>query len=125
MEREILFRGKRSDNGAWVEGHYYTDQRFINGESCQDVYIIRDELHQDHIVNPKTVGQYIGKDDDNSKKIFEGDIDIRGAVVACNKAVWLLENSDGKIIIQCARHIKIIGNIHDNKELCSEGGLPR
>lgn len=29
--REILFRGKRIDNGEWVEGYYLRDQYHIGG----------------------------------------------------------------------------------------------
>lgn len=37
-----LFRAKRVDNGEMVEGYYYHDQIFKNGNACQDVFYIRD-----------------------------------------------------------------------------------
>ena len=62
--RTILFRGERTDGGGWVEGYYkaYVG-RFHN-----------DELHYigDNLVNSQSVGQYIGRDDINGRKIFEG-----------------------------------------------------
>lgn len=30
--REILFKGKRIDNGEWVEGYYIRDQYHIGGK---------------------------------------------------------------------------------------------
>lgn len=71
--REILFRGKRVDNGEWVEGfyacvldtHYIITGRFdslTNG-------IINSEAYK---VDPSTVGRFTGLTDCNGVKIFGG-----------------------------------------------------
>lgn len=78
--KEILFRGKRVDNGEWVYGYYYESK--ISGcfilvpkikARKKDVVVIGDSFDVFEVI-PKTVGQYTGIKDDKWARVFEGDI---------------------------------------------------
>lgn len=65
--RDILFRGKRVDNGEWVEG-YYAKSNLVESNP-----IIQTDF-DDYEVFEKSVGQFTGTYDKNNVRIFEGDI---------------------------------------------------
>ena len=69
---EILFRGKRTDNGEWVYGmlcNVFKDRELELAIQIHDVF-----EWVAYPVIPETVGQYIGIDDKNGVKIFDGDV---------------------------------------------------
>ena len=131
--REILFRGKRADNGEWVEGFYFIDERDIeDGVIWRDVPQIQQRYgdHYDYFdVDPLTIGQFTGLTDKNGKKIFEGDRvqyyssihgEFRGDLCevkygefncSCCEGVygWCFENGD----IRDSQTYEVIGTIHD------------
>ena len=131
--RDILFRGKRTDNGEWV----YEDL-WCNPYGKRVVCIaspINDQgTTGGNEVDPETVGQFIGLYDKNSNKIFEGDIirtkkygKVTGHVnvndydtfqVVYEPAVFRLVNSTrGFNLVGQSIDWEVIGNIYDNPEL--------
>ena len=139
--REILFRGKRTDNGEWIYGNYCYAE-LIDKSGYEDLIIEQPADGETRRVIPKTVGQYIGLTDKNGTKIFEGDIvkaDDYIFVVKFGKCggVANVENygyvgfyleafSESTRLsakyglrddICYFTDIEVIGNIHDNPEL--------
>lgn len=130
MDREIKFRGKRTDNGEWIEGDFTRRKsRFIH--HLDTTYGISDEYGMFCAVDLETVGQFTGLHDKNGKEIYEGDIFITGmefvAVVEWEKEGRFLGFTvDGKrkiIYVNREPRVRVIGNIHDNPELL-EGPAP-
>ena len=120
MNREILFKAKRIDNGEWVEGDLertkYDDVIWIvdvRGEKC-------------YRCDSATICQYIGLTDKNDKKIWENDIvelpDEEG-YFTCKweeDAARFVMNGDGLTVDfdnYWSYQTEVAGNIFDNPEL--------
>ena len=128
--REILFRGKRTDNGEWVYGYYSPSNIPLMG--CIGHFINEDGYRAIEI-DPETVGQFTGSLDKNSTKIFEHDIvrcefnsapPMNGKVVFENGAFGLRWKHHGSGVenfaaFECICNVEytVIGNIQDNPEL--------
>lgn len=72
MKRQIIFRGKRLDNGEWV----YGDLEYNRAKNIARIHTYGEEGEylMQHLVEPDSVGQYTDVDDVNGNPIFEGDI---------------------------------------------------
>ena len=135
--REILFRGKRKDNGEWVEGSlilttsvkektYIVDSCYCYDECIdEDGYADFDRLNAFEVI-PETVRQYTGLTDKNGAKIFEGDIvkgTFLGFTVPIKDYVFSISWQEDVTGYRANyfENVEVISNIHDNPELLKEG----
>ena len=131
--REILFRGKRVDNGEWIEG-YLLNAKWYLDDSPQTMIFPPNatvypgsEISYWEDVIPETVDQFTELLDIEGHKIFEGDI-MKTAVTGLTPHTGVVEFLDGAFGLKCtdgnafflcfiAENYKIIGNVHDQPEL--------
>lgn len=145
--REIIFRGKRIDNGEWISsgtlltlGRYGEKEYFIpelHGKVISTIddadNIIMLEEGMFARVDPSTVGQYTGLTDKNGEKIFEGDVcrvTIFDPFDEDEQQICRVEYCEGCFYyrgkeVYCQLYnlfdtiecTEVVGNIYDNPEL--------
>lgn len=140
MDHEILFRGKRIDNGQWVVGfplrkdtpnlHCYIISTFETERCADAIGISGSEMYE---VYPESIGQYTNVLDSNHTRIFEGDIIeathnkdfLHTSYIKFDNGTYWCELISGNDIDdmeslydQCLDlGLTVIGNIYDNPEL--------
>jgi len=108
--REILFRGKRVDNGEWVYGFY---------DGCYEtatVNYLKNGIPYNVCIIPETVGQFTGFT--KNKPIYEND--ICDTHTRFGKGIVKWECGMFKIngiSLVTFTSLEVIGNVHENPSL--------
>lgn len=139
VSNPLEFRAKQANTKEWVYG-YFAPMFFVdndNNVSHISPAIITVDLERWHAepVDPETVGQYSGKDDNNGEKMFEGDI-VKGLFLHGSSILSVVTFKDGAFGLEwnrgtvktfsaftsiCNVTYEKIGNIYDNPEFLKEG----
>lgn len=128
MENRFLSRGKRIDNGEWVEG--YLSYPFCTEKGNESYYFYaKDSLDFfcRCVVDASTIGQCTAMPDKNKKLVFEHDIVWDSDERAFYEIIWNqedmcwnVEDADGhkSKFEECyGSTIEVNGNRFDNPEL--------
>ena len=137
--REILFRGKRVNNGEWVYGYYVKANSHYHLHGIHADYIITLATSNGgyltptikYAIDPATIGQYTGMTGRDYKKLFEGDIVqyhccpngniCEPEIIIFGESGWQTKSIKlavaDELNLMVARGYEVIGNIFDNPEL--------
>lgn len=130
MELRYLFKGKRIDNGEWVEGYLfcYREKSYILWGMINNTPAMVE-------VDSDTVCQCTGAYDENGKLIYEKDVvsyldkdrtesgyaevACIGEVAwgACTFSFWVTNTISAESYEVLDEGCKVIGNVFDNPEL--------
>lgn len=138
--REILFRGKRIDNGEWIEGHYTEcrGETFIGIDTSSMFEIFCPPVIRWFKVSSETLCQFTGLCDKNGNKIWENDIvNHNGEYAPVKFGRYCLSFDYGnynfgfyvdfpektffrKELGYWCRKVEVVGNVFDDPELLQE-----
>ena len=133
--KEILFKGKRIEDGEWIEGYYQKRHDFLGNEEHLIFYADGHTVFDHAEVSSGTLCQFTGLCDKNGKKIWENDIlmahldesdpeDVTYETVEWNVAGWVgceTDSIDRQYLDKFdLEHYEVVGNIFDNPELLQE-----
>ena len=123
MKRENLYRGKRVEDGRWIEGSLIGNDVIVGKiVEFEEDYFCTEFWYK---VDQETVGQFTGMTDKKGKKLFEGDVYSMGEknilyVVIFDKSQFIGKQVGNRSLAGLEywkSDIEIIGNIYDNPEL--------
>ena len=132
--REIKFRAKRADNGAWVYGDLTHVQKILSVEEVQRSGRRSEPAVRvaNYDVDEETTGQYTGLKDRDGNEIYEGDIlcfrDTKGVSyrfeVVYEDGAFCFSHYRERAFTELRHHnlrkYIVNGNIYDNPELLTE-----
>jgi len=139
----ISYYNGQAFDGTFIYGHLNGEYMLGNTiEAAEDYYYPSFWI----LVDTNTIGQYTELDDIENKEVYEGDLLEDGAEkiwqmkfgthrrvipLGASKRIklvgygWFLESIDNGDIVPATecQYLKVIGNIHQNKDLLKEGEI--